>query len=266
MDENFIKKLFKKEYSLFKRIKKDYDLNDAYQLCIIYKQVREKSHSKWIKPLYYPLFLYILAWLSLTLLMWIMIPSIQHQLPNMEINFPSQFIMFVFGFQIGLILLLLIIKFNFKDTYYKRIYHLKNRFIQHFIQIYLSYFFLSSFISFKKKGISLIEYLDINRLNPNRFLGTICLDVYKNLKDGFNIEESFKVFDNNLIRMFSLERVDLNLNQLNHLLSLYETMLNQFFKIIKNSLLSISYLMIGLAVLLSYQIVLLPLKMVEELL
>ncbi len=259
---SFINKCFKKELKIFKRIEKDYGLYAAYQISFIYKQNIKETNNKWFKPLVYPIFLYLTAWSLLCFLMWVMIPSIEKQMSNINVQFPSEFIFLLLGVQIGLIILLGLIRLSFNEKMIEPI--LKLRIFKHYLKLYLSYQFMISFSSFSKRGIQLIDILDINRFHPNKFLGYICLQSYKELKQGADFETAFKFFDSNLIQLLSVEKVEIDHNQIEHLKLLYESLLSRIFRFLKIVLQSLAYLMIAIAVLLSYQIVLLPLKMVEE--
>ncbi len=264
--ESFIQKNFKKELKIFKRIRKDYDLYDAYQICFNYKQMREQFLNQWLKPLIYPIFLYVLAWVLMCTLIWFMIPRIQAQLPQIELQFPNEIIVFTLGIQIGCLLIFVLIKIFFKDQYYRKILNLKVSLINVPIKFYLSYSFLISTEIYLEKGILLIDTIDINRYHPNKFLGFCFKETYKYLKEGNSLTDSFTLFDKNLVLLISKDKTTYNAEQFKHLKILYETVLNRFFKLFKQTIQLLSYSMIGLLVLLSYQVVLLPLRMIEELL
>ena len=103
--KKFIQRIFKKEYALFKVIEKEKSLFDAYQICFSLQKQRKEFEKISIKPLVYPFFLYVLAWLLLLSLITYLIPSIQKQMPILKISVPSEIILLIFGLQCGLIIL-----------------------------------------------------------------------------------------------------------------------------------------------------------------
>lgn len=260
----FIKKLFKKELSLFKTLQKDKSLSDAYLICFSIKETKQNFINTCLKPLIYPTFLYVMAWFLLMSLILFMIPSLVSQMPSLVFNFPRTIILLIFGIHIGLILLVLLIKLSFKKQYYHFLLQIKNNQFNQLLKIYISYFFLHSINEYLKRGDYLIDSIAYTRYHPNQFLGIIASSAYKQLKEGETLSQLNLPFDVNLLILLEMDHIAYSQEQFEHLIRLYQINLNRLFKSLKHFIQFVSYSLIAVVIILSYQIVLLPLKLIED--
>ena len=262
-DKNLIKSIFKHELILFRQIEKTDSLIEAYQISFNLKKRRQQIIDQWIQPLFYPFFLYIAAWLLLLSYIYIMLPSIKSQLPMLETQFPSSIVLFVFGIQCGLIILLSLYFLTLKPSHYARI--LNYRFIKHRLKLWMSFEFNYALNLFLEKGHSLMESIFFLKYHPNVLVGHLSFNIYKQLKEGNSMEDAFAYLDSNFIKIISIDQSEYTKETFNQLDHLYTLILNHRFKQLKTGIQIISYSMIGLVIILSYQLVLIPLKLLEEL-
>lgn len=262
-DRNLIKSIFKHELILFRQIEKTDSLIEAYQISFSLKKRRQQIVDQWIQPLFYPFFLYIAAWLLLLSYIYIMLPSIKSQLPMQETRFPSSIILFIFGIQCGLIILFSLYFLTLKPSHYERV--LNYRFIKHQLKLWMSFEFNYALNLFLEKGHSLMDSISFLKYHPNVLLGQLSFDIYKQLKEGNSMEDAFAYLDSNFIKIISIDQSEYAKETFNQLDHLYTLFLNHRFKQFKTCIQLISYSMIGIVIILSYQLVLIPLKLLEEL-
>lgn len=264
-DRNLIKHLFKKELKIFDSLNHSYSLFDAYQFSFELKRARQEERRKWFIPLLYPSFLYVLAWLLLLSLSLIMIPQLKTQMSQLDISFPSHTITFLFGIQIGLFLIILFGSKSITLNQFDEFFSQSTSKLKSNLRLYLTYLFINDLHFLLKRNIDFINALKLLRMHPNKYLGHLIKKSYNHIKEGHSLQESLNSFDSTFSTFLLIDQTSIQNQRFDHMIKLYRSILNHKFKFIKQSIQFIAYSLILISVILSYQIVLLPLKLLEEL-
>lgn len=269
-DAKVVNDLIKKESTFFRCLCKTCSKKDGLEIVLSSMEYRLKQNVHLMKAFAYPLFLYGLSLMMLTLLgLWIL-PNISDMLHSMRSE--SQPILInLMQFMIGaewsfLLCGLLFVKFIYPKEKVNHYIWMSNHWKGNIWKIWLSILFLIDFNHLIKVGISLSEILDIMRNSGNSLIRYLTRNAQNRLKGGIPLGSAFEYLDEGLLRLMKIQE---NERKIGDRLESYGITLDRIltYKLnrISKSVLAFAYVQISVVVLIAYQMMFYPLNLLEVL-
>ncbi len=271
-NEQHIRSILKKyHYVQYQRVKEECEPRKALQ-AILYSMIfKKRLNGLLIKSISYPAFLFSFSFLVMIFVNSLLFPLFESLLlflgPISNINIYRNTLNVLIGFDIMVILLLsatwwfIIFRPNLLYSF------LSSYFDHHIWQKLISREFCEKFIYFYQLGGNLEMVIQQIQWSSNQVLYSLCRQILIDLESGLDLSDAFGVIDSNLEAYFkmNMEGIDILKYLKNHNLIQEISLIHQIKKY-SRIILIYAYLVIMMLIVIIYQVMLMPIQMMGELL
>ena len=268
---DFNKEYFNKYFSEYVNLINHLNTIQLIQYINFNEQFKKETLTLVFKKLFYPLFLIVFAFLTLTLFKFSLIQLFEDTLSNTLLVFINSIYFTSLTLIIFIILVALFILFTFRNTtYFLLIYHRIYKFrVLKPIELYFLNILTHLLLSFYKEGLSTKSTFElINQFKGNSVISNIAYFLNSDLEAGSSISDSIK----NMKTTDEFKRVLLfaiKSNNFESLIGKYALKINEDLirelNYLANVFSFLAYLYIGVVIVLLYKIISLPLSLIETL-
>jgi competence protein ComGB len=263
--------LNKSNYERFQKIQEECGQRKALQVTLYSMNFKTKLNSLLIKSLSYPLFLFCFSLFVMIFINYVLFSMFQSLLsflgPVLNLRLYKTILNALIGLDITVIVLCCLIWWSVKYHSIKLYDTLSMHLKQHIWQKLISREFCEKFIYFYQLGGSIELIVQQIKWSSDKVLSNLCEQIIFNLESGLDLSHSFGVIDSNLEVYFkmNMEGMDIQKYLQNHN-RIQEIKLTHQIKKYGKWLLIYGYIVITLMIVIMYQVMLMPIQMMEELL
>jgi len=267
-DDQHLNKLLSKHKGYYEVIRDKIDKRNSLILLLTYRQYQNKLRKELQKALIYPAILFVLSMSIVFAFITMIYPRFNSLFASLTIENSFSITPLVILFNINLMFLFIIIVFFglirfYKFKMYCRLIEIKSNNIWVQIESYKFAYFFNLMYS---KGYNINEILMFTKSFSDRILLELAQIIRKGLDEGHTFESSIKMLDMRLISLFKKTTFSFKDSDfLKQYIKIQDIIISQQINRIGKGILYLVYIEIGFIVYYLYQLMMIPLSIMEKL-